>query len=685
LGDSLIDLAGLDVGAEDFLAAVLRTATQPIWVVDQEGVIRFANPAAFDALGYERAEELLGRHSHATIHHTRPDGTPYPAEECPMLLPRTTGETVVRELDWFFRRDGSMFPVSYVSVPIELGDGRGAVVAFSDIEDRLRAERVVRERDELLASQQASLRRVAALVAGGAASGEVFAAIAREVGQVMALPMVAVWKYDSDGTASVIGEWCDRPHPFRVGTSWPLDGPTVTAKVRASGRPARVEDFGELPGTIAGAARETGIGSCAGAPIVVDGEIWGAMSVDTFDPGPLADGIESRLAEFTALVATAISNTASREALVQLAGEQAALRRVATLVADGAAPGRVFDAAAAEMEQLLGADEVALCRYEPGDELTVVAHRGLTAARVPPGSRVSHEGETVAAIVRRTERPVTLEYGEDARGPIVEIARRLGVRTSVAAPLVVDGRLWGVIQAGWIGEDAPPPDTEPRMAQFAELLDTSIANADTRDQLTASRARLLTEADEARRRVVRDLHDGAQQWLVHTILTLKLAHEALAETDAEAGSLVAEALEQAERSNAELRELAHGILPPVLTRGGLRAALDAVVERLDLPVSVDVPAERLPAEIEASAYFIVAEALTNAVKHSRAGHAEVAVSEADGTLSVEVRDDGIGGADPGGHGLVGLGDRVTALGGRLSIDSPQGGGTVVTAELPVAR
>ena len=171
--DSLIDLAGLRVGAEDFLAAVLSTAAQPIWVVDPDGVIRFANPAAIAALGYEDADELLGRRSHDTIHHSRPDGTPYPAEDCPMLLPRATGEPVSSDLEWFFRRDGSMFPVSYVSVPIEMPEGRGAVVAFTDIEDRMRAERELREHDEILAAEQASLRRVAALVAGGAASAEV--------------------------------------------------------------------------------------------------------------------------------------------------------------------------------------------------------------------------------------------------------------------------------------------------------------------------------------------------------------------------------------------------------------------------------------------------------------------------------------------------------------------------------
>jgi signal transduction histidine kinase len=374
---------------------------------------------------------------------------------------------------------------------------------------------------------------------------------------------------------------------------------------------------------------------------------------------------------------------AERTAELQVANDElSALRRVATLVAEGASPTAVFDAVTAEMEALLDADRVALHRYESGAEVTVVAHRGAGVSRLPPGTPVSHDGDNVTATVRRTERPARMEYFDGARGAIAEILRDTGVRVSVGAPIVVDGRLWGVITASWRAEESPPTTTEQRMAQFAQLLDTAIANADSRDQLTASRARLLAAGDEARRRVVRDLHDGAQQRLVHTIVTLKLARQAFRQEHGQAESFVAEALEHAERGNAELRELAHGILPEALTRGGLRAGVDAFVARLDLPVEVDVPVERFPAEIEASAYFVVAEALTNVVKHSHAGRAEVRASAEEGTLQVEIRDDGIGDADPRGHGLVGMADRVTALGGRLTIESPAGGGTFVVATMP---
>jgi signal transduction histidine kinase len=387
--------------------------------------------------------------------------------------------------------------------------------------------------------------------------------------------------------------------------------------------------------------------------------------------------LEAKVAERTAELRRSDAH------LAELAEEQAALRRVATMVAEGASPAAVFDAVAAEMRRVLDADQVTLARYEPGGEILVVAHRGPESPRSPVGSRICYEGESVTAVVRRTERPARIDNFEGLPGAIAEIARATGARAGVGAPIVVDGRLWGVITASWVGQQSPPVDTEERMAQFAQLLDTAIANADSRDQLTASRARLLAAGDEARRRVVRDLHDGAQQRLVHTIVTLKLAQRALGANNGKAESLIEEALEHAEQGNAELRELAHGILPAVLTQGGLRAGVETVVARLDLPVQVDVPAERFAGEIEASAYFIVAEALTNVVKHARARSAEVRASVQNGTLQVEVRDDGIGGADRRGQGLLGMSDRVTALGGQLQVESLVGCGTLVAATLPV--
>ena len=229
-----------------------------------------------------------------------------------------------------------------------------------------------------------------------------------------------------------------------------------------------------------------------------------------------------------------------------------------------------------------------------------------------------------------------------------------------------------------------PPDTEARLASFTELVATAIANAESSAEIAASRRRIVSASDDARRRIVRDLHDGAQQRLVHTVITLKLAQEALAKGAENGPLLVREAMGNAEQAMAEVRELSHGILPAVLTRGGLRAGVAALGSRTPVPVEIDVSVDRLPAPVEATAYFVVAEALTNVAKHSSAGHAEVVARIEDGMLRVEVRDDGVGGARPDGTGLVGLQDRVDALGGTIKFYSSAGSGTCVVVTLPIA-
>jgi signal transduction histidine kinase len=290
----------------------------------------------------------------------------------------------------------------------------------------------------------------------------------------------------------------------------------------------------------------------------------------------------------------------------------------------------------------------------------------------------------LTALVQRTGRAARRESYEDATGQIAEVARDLGQRSAVGAPIVVDGRLWGVMISSWTKTGQASADTETRVVQFTELVATAIANADTHTQLATSRARIVDAANEERRRVVRDLHDGAQQRLVHTVVSLKLARRALQRGGKEAEALVNGALENAEHATSELRELAHGIHPAVLTHGGLYAAVDSLVSRLSLPVAMDVSRERVPAAIEANAYFVVSEALTNVVKHSAARSAEVKSRVEDGVLRIEVRDNGTGGAKPGrGSGLIGLRDRVETLGGRIDIVSPKGAGTCLRIEIPV--
>jgi len=548
--------------------------------------------------------------------------------------------------------------------------------AIANAESRARADR--------LADEQATLRRLATLVAQEAPLEAVLAKVAEAVARTIGDVDSALWRSDGDRTATAVAVRGPGGTPgVRLGTRLTLDGDSVIARVLREGRPHRIDDYSQIAGSVAERARELGMRSAVGCPIVVGARTWGAMTVATFGAEPFAPETETRVARFSDLVATAIGNAESRAEVERLAAEQAALRRVATLVAEGASPSEVLDAVAAEMERALGADAAILLRYEPGEAVTVVAGRVPNPRSLPLGMRVSHEGENVTSVVRRTGRPARIGNYERARGPVADLARAVesNVSSAVGAPIVVDGRLWGVIIASWGDERPPPDDTEERMTKFAQMLDTAIANADSRDQLISSRARLLSAGDEARRRVVRDLHDGAQQRLVHTIVTLKLARQALEDDGAEAASLVDEALEQAQQGNTELRELAHGILPSALTRGGLRAGVESVIERLDLPVDVDVPAARFPSE--ASAYFIVGEALTNVVKHAHPQQVEVRARVREGMLRIEVCDDGVGGADAQGRGLQGLADRASALGGRLEVESPDAGGTRLTAVLPV--
>jgi signal transduction histidine kinase len=369
--------------------------------------------------------------------------------------------------------------------------------------------------------------------------------------------------------------------------------------------------------------------------------------------------------------------------LGRLAREQAALRRVATMVARGSSPEDVFAAVAEEVCRLLEAETAAVQRYEPDGYATVVGSWGKLREAFEVGSRLSLDGDSVIALVRRTERPVRLDSYANAAGTVAEGARSIGLRSGVGSPIVVNGRLWGVIGVATSEAEAMPADAESRIVGFTELVATAISNIQAHSDLAASRARIVATADEERRRVVRDLHDGAQQRLVQTVMTLKLARRALEHDGEEAAALVDEALRHAETATDELRELAHGILPSALTRGGLRSGVMALASRMTIPVEVDVVVDRLPEGVEATAYFVIAEALTNVAKHSRAERATVTARREGDVLQVEVRDDGIGGARAGGTGLVGLGDRLAVLDGSLRVESPPGGGTLIAASVPV--
>ena len=239
-------------------------------------------------------------------------------------------------------------------------------------------------------------------------------------------------------------------------------------------------------------------------------------------------------------------------------------------------------------------------------------------------------GDNLASKIAQTGRAARIDSYVDASGAIAVASAERGLRSGVGTPIVVEGHLWGVMVVGSMKEQPLPADTEARIADFTELVATAISNAEARKELIASRTRLVTANDDARRRVVRDLHDAAQQRLVHTIITLKLARRA--QDYQHALALIADALEQAEQANTELRELAHGIIPNALARGGLAAGIEELASRAPERVRVDVPRQRFAREVEAGAYFVVAEALTNVTKHSRSKTASVTATIDDGVL-----------------------------------------------------
>src|SRR6266516_7600487 len=721
--------------------------------------------------------------------------------------------------------------------------GTSARLAEPHAQDRVELRR--------LAEEQAALRRVATLVASGAPSAEVFLAVAQEVSQVMHMPMVGVYRYDSDGLMTVIATWSDRPHVLQPGTRWPLDGQSMIAQVQRTGRPARVEDYTNLPGALAAGARESSLNATAGAPIIVNGSVWGAMGMSSPD-APLPDHAEDRLAEFTELVATAIANSQAHDQLAQLAEEQTALRRVATLVAEGATPQRVFDAVRHEVARMFHTPVSMLMRYdddngtatlvttaegflgpvgrvwpvegdssataqvcrtglparadytqptqgpiaaaaraaggrsavgvpvvvqgalwgvvtvgtrgaeplptdvegrlakftellataiansEAHEQLALLAdeqaalrrvatlvaegatpHRVFDAVRhevarmfnAPLSGLLRYDGNgtvtqlaasddylgpidsswtvevdsSAVAQVCRTGLPARADYTRPAQGSIAAAARDEGARSAVGVPVVVDLALWGVMAVGTREAEPLPADLEDRLAKFTQLLATAIANAEGRAELDALRARLAATADATRRRIERDLHDGAQQQLVWLALTLRAAQATVPEELEQHRSELGRVVDGLTAALDNLREIALGIHPAGLSEDGLTPALKRLVALSPLRVNLDVRADgRFPEPVEVTAYYVVSESLTNAAKYADTPVVDVAVAADRGALRVEVRDAGRGGADPAeGSGLLGLKDRVEAIGGTMRLTSPPGAGTSLCVELPL--
>jgi signal transduction histidine kinase len=379
------------------------------------------------------------------------------------------------------------------------------------------------------------------------------------------------------------------------------------------------------------------------------------------------------------------ANAESRSALGQLAEEQAALKRVAILVARGTPSEQVFAAVTEEVGRLLPVDTTNMCRYEPGNTMMFVATWARGDEGFHLGSRWPLGGRNLATLVFETGRSVRIDDYADASGPLSVTALDTGIRSAVASPIVVEGRLWGMMGAGSSSEQTLPRDSEARLASFTELVAMAIANAESRAEVKASRARIITATDETRRRIERDLHDGIQQQLVSLLLELRSA-EATAPSELEELRAHQARMERGlESVLTELREISRGIHPAILTEAGLGPALKTLARRSALPVELELRYQRrLPEDVEVAAYYVVSEALANAAKHAQASVVTIDVAEHDAIVKLAIRDDGVGGADPSqGTGLAGLADRIETLGGRLEIVSPLGSGTSLSIEIPV--
>ncbi|MDQ1745611.1 MAG: hypothetical protein QOE23_3950, partial [Pseudonocardiales bacterium] len=488
-----------------------------------------------------------------------------------------------------------------------------------------------------LVEEQAALRRVATLVAGGALPADVFTAVAEEIRQLFGADNAGVGRFESDGASvEIVSSVGKDPVKLSVGMRLPLRDSLPPAIVWRTGGSARVDEDGwsSASDPVAVRLRELGIRSIVASPIVVEGCLWGVVTALT-RRGPFPPDTADRMSDFTELAATSIANARVGQELRELADTQAALRRLSMLIARGEPPEAVFAAATREALRHFGSGTARMIRYEPDGTATLVANEGTTGPHVRVGERWEGYPPTgLTATVLRTGQAARVDDYQEIPGG--EPYLREGLRAAVAMPIHVNGQLWGTIAVG-SGQGPLPPDTEQRMTEFTDLVAIAVANAQNRAELITSRARIVAASDEARRRVERDLHDGAQQRLLALALRLRLL--AGPEESNEITEVAAELLDVID----ELREICRGIHPAILTTAGLRPALHALGRRSAVPVNMAVRIDgRLPEPVEVGAYYVVSEMLTNAAKHARASVVEVDVEASGGTLRLCVRDDGVG-------------------------------------------
>jgi len=548
-----------------------------------------------------------------------------------------------------------------------------------------------RARLRVLADEQAALRRVAAVVRSGARPADVFSAVADELGRLIGAEVTFVSSVDhpsaaapgvspgTEGYITVRGSYGRVSAEIEVGFRVKLHPGMVSTVAIQTGRPARISGERLAKGPFSAIAGKLGMRAAVAVPIMVEDRCWGvtvaATSQEDFPPGT-----ESRMADFMELAALAIANAQAGHELRELADTEASLHRLAMLIARGEPPQAVFEAVTGETLRHFGGGTARMIRFELDGTTTLLANEGRTGPHVRVGEPWEGYPDTgLTATVQRSGRAARVDDYRDTPGG--EPYLREGLRSAVAMPIHVHGRLWGMIAVG-SGHGPLPPDTEQRMTEFTDLVATAVATAQSRAELMASRVRLVAASDEARRRIERDLHDGAQQRLVTIALKLRVA--AASPVDEELRGDITDVSGELMGVIDDLREISQGIHPAILSKAGLRPALRALARRSAVPVEVDVRVDgRLPEPVEVAAYYVVSEMLTNAAKHARASVVEVGAEASGGVLHVRVRDDGVGGAViTHGSGLSGLQDRIEALGGTFSVHSPVGCGTTVHCDLP---
>ncbi|MEA2346141.1 MAG: hypothetical protein QOF63_4310, partial [Thermoanaerobaculia bacterium] len=590
---------------ENELGRLFDLSLDAFCIASFDGTVKLANPAWARMLGYTQ-QELLSRPFVDTLH---PDDVASVATLLDALAARN-------EIVGFECRhvcaDGSLrwFEWNTRTAPDEgvmYGVGR-------DVTER-----------RFVNAELDALHRVATLVAQTGRPDEIFAAVTAEVGHLFS-GTAAIGKFEHDPPAIVVAAVQQTVGQPPIGTRWELVDGLASTVVYRTGRSARVDqrDWARAMGPLPPDARRARSGSTMASPIVVEGRLWGTINVSTRRTPP--HDAEERLEKFTDLVATAIANAESREVLARLADEQATLRRMATLVAQGVPPDEIFSAVTDEVARLSGSDTAAVVRFEHDPPAIVVVGVGQSIPGIPIGTRSELDDSLASTAVYRTGRSARIDARDwpSTQGRLHEAGHRLGLGSTVASPIMVEGDVWGTISVS--AREPLPADTEEWLNKFSELVATAIANANSRAELAASRRRIVAASDEARRRIERDLHDGTQQRLVSLGLVARAA-EAMVAPDrddlrAELSSIAAGLAEAV----ADLQEISRGIHPAILTKGGLQPALRTLARRSTVLVDLDVALDaRLAEPIEVAVYFLVSEALANAAKHAQASRIEIAL------------------------------------------------------------